>query len=178
MSDECKRDLTVREATPKDMSVVFEILSEARALLKNEGIAQWTEDYPSVRDLQTDLGHGCLFVVCKEERTIAAAQILVAGDPHYREIDGAWRGRGAHIAMHRVTVAASSRRSGAATALLRYAESLGRAYGALSLRMDTHPDNLRMQRFFEKNGFSFCGRIKEPITGKEHVAYDKLLFAK
>ncbi len=166
---------TVRRATEADLAAAERILGEARATMKRNGIVQWTSDYPTLRELRTDLENGCLYVVCREGAPIGAAQILCEGDPHYEQIDGRWRGKGAHIAVHRVTVSSSLGRSGAATELLAYAESCARACGAESLRMDTHPDNQPMKSLLEKNGFSLCGTVIEPATGKKHLAYEKLL---
>lgn len=175
MIEKKSNKLTVRPAQAEELAAVAQILSEARAVMEERGILQWTREYPSSADLRADLERGRLYVAVKDGCPIAAAQILCEGDPSYREIDGAWRGQGAHIAMHRVTVSSQMPRCGAATALILYAEECGRAHGATSLRMDTHPDNLPMQALLEKCGFFPCGRVKEPVTGKWHLAYEKPL---
>jgi RimJ/RimL family protein N-acetyltransferase len=43
-----------------------------------------------------------------------------------------------------------------------------------SFKVDTHKDNIPMQKTLEKNGFAYCGRIVL-LDGNSRIAYEKLL---
>ena len=56
---------------------------------------------------------------------------------------------------------------------LRLAEDLCREQGMAAIRIDTDPQNRRMQHILEKNGYRRCGTVLFQGSGK--VAFDKAL---
>ena len=63
-------------------------------------------------------------------------------------------------------------------AILQLPELLAKEKGINNIRIDTHPDNLSMQKALAKNGYTFCGKITL-CTGSEagdpRFAYQKIL---
>ena len=57
---------------------------------------------------------------------------------------------------------------------MSFAEESARKNNAASIRVDTHRDNLPMQRMLQKNGFIYCGIIYL-ADGKERFAFEKPL---
>src|SRR5699024_4254120 len=76
--------------------------------------------------------------------------------------------------------AAESRGRGAAVFAMAGAEGLARERGAASVRVDTHPGNVPMQRLLGRCGYVRCGIIlighAEGAT-PERVAFEKLVWA-
>lgn len=89
-------------------------------------------------------------------------------DPCYAEIDGAWHSNGPYGVIHRMAVSQTARGTGAAAACLHYCMARS-GY----VRIDTHDNNLPMQRLLLKNGFAFCGIIRLE-HGHQSRAYDKI----
>ena len=86
-------------------------------------------------------------------------------DPTYEVIQGAWLNDRPYCAVHRV--ASRGEVPGVATQILTWClEFCG------NVRIDTHDDNLPMQRVLEKNGFVHCGRIWIE-DGSPRIAYQK-----
>jgi RimJ/RimL family protein N-acetyltransferase len=62
--------------------------------------------------------------------------------------------------------------------MFRFGFEMAQAKGFHSMRIDTHPDNLPMQRALSKAGFVYCGQIilkGGAEDGDLRVAFEKLL---
>lgn len=58
--------------------------------------------------------------------------------------------------------------------IIQNAEAMCNEKEVRSIRVDTHRDNISMQKMLLKNGFKYCGIIYLK-DGSERLAYDKLL---
>lgn len=87
-------------------------------------------------------------------------------DPTYEKIyDGAWLNRNEYAVIHRIAVAKQGR--GVSAFCFDY------CYNAFpNLKIDTHKNNIPMQKALAKNGFSLCGKIYLD-NGEERIAYQK-----
>lgn len=162
-------ELKIRNATPTDLPQIMDIYTEARAFMRQNGNPhQWSDQYPPEPLLLQNITEGNLYV-CTEGDLIAGVFYYREGtDPTYLEIfHGQWLDDGPYGVIHRIAVAAHRR--GVASFCFRYALSR-----CPSLRIDTHRDNLPMQRSLEKNGFTRCGIIHLE-NGDERIAYQKLI---
>jgi len=87
-------------------------------------------------------------------------------DPTYKEIvKGEWLDDDPYAVIHRIAVLASGRGTGS----FCIEWCLGRCR---NIRIDTHPDNIPMQRLLGKNGFSLCGMIYN-LWGDERLAFQR-----
>ena len=105
------------------------------------------------------------------------AQAFILGEePTYTHIyEGNWKTNGLRYAtLHRVAVLEERKGNGIAGNMLHEAEALCRFCNMNSIRIDTHRENLSMQRMMQKNGFVYCGIIYLE-DGAERLAYEKPL---
>ncbi|MBQ1261428.1 MAG: GNAT family N-acetyltransferase, partial [Clostridia bacterium] len=144
-----------------------EIYASARAFMREQGNPnQWRTQYPSLELLSADIAEKRLYV-CEEEGELLGVFYFALGeDPTYRVIeDGAWLSDKPYGVIHRIAVAARGR--GVASFCFSHCFSL-----CPNIRIDTHRDNLPMQRALEKNGFHRCGIIHLE-NGDARIAYQK-----
>ena len=88
-------------------------------------------------------------------------------DPTYTKIyDGKWIDENHVGVIHRVAVALH--RKGVASFCYDYCFNISK-----NVRIDTHRDNIPMQRSLIKNGFKYCGII-HLLNGDERLAYQKI----
>lgn len=156
--------LTIRKTTPRDLDAVMGIIAEAVESLRSRGVDQWQDGYPNAAAIQADMEAGISYVACLDsegkEQILGTAAISFAPEPTYREIyDGAWRAEKPYAVIHRIATAEAHKGCGVATALLEFARKSCRERGVSWIRIDTHRDNLVMQKFLEKEGFRRCGSI-------------------
>ncbi len=160
--------MKIRVATENDLTTILQIYDGARAYMRENGNAeQWGGGYPGEALVRADIASG-ICRVCEDEGEIVGVFVCFAGeDPTYRVIyDGAWLNDRPYAVIHRIAVA--SHRRGVASFCFDYGFSLCR-----NLKIDTHRDNIPMQRSLSKNGFSYCGVILLE-NGEERLAYQKI----
>ncbi|MBQ7335880.1 MAG: GNAT family N-acetyltransferase [Clostridia bacterium] len=146
---------------------ILRIYEDARRYMREHGNAeQWAGGYPQESILRTDIAAGNLYV-CAEDSEICGVFCYFEGeDPTYRVIEqGQWLNERPYGVIHRVAVARHRR----GVASFCFAWCYARCE---NLKIDTHRDNLPMQRSLEKNGFVRCGIIHLE-NGDERIAYQK-----
>ena len=159
--------MQIRNATLNDLPQILTIYDDARAYMRANGnLHQWNNGYPSEELLLEDLNANQLYV-CEENGLLLGVFCYFFGnDPTYARIyEGAWLNERPYGVLHRIAV--TSHRRGVASFCFDYCLSR-----CGNLKIDTHRDNLPMQRSLAKNGFAQCGIIYL-LSGDERLAYQK-----
>lgn len=153
--------MLIRKANEFDLDRIEEIFKDAKVSLKKDHVDQWQKDaYPSVENARNDLKHGDLYVVEKDGVVCATALIACMHEPTYDVIEqGMWKTNGKYFVIHRMAVDSRFKGSGVSVYLVDCAKDMALRQGVHAIRIDTHPDNLRMQGFLKKCGFKKCGII-------------------
>ena len=158
----------IRPATPAEWEEIQEIYAIARAfMIQNGNPRQWADYYPPQELTRTDIARGNCYLCIRDGRIQGVCAALPEEDPYYKVIDGKWLNEDPYCAVHRV--ASRMEVPGVAGEMLDWAlERWG------NLRIDTHDDNLPMQRLLAKKGFTLCGRFIFE-DGMSRLAYQKVL---
>lgn len=166
------KDIYIRKAYPDDFDEVMQIYADAREFMKENGNAQqWGNSYPPAETVREDVsenGHG--YVATDGKELLAAFYFKEnADDPTYREIfDGEWLSDLPYGVVHRIGVSKSGRGKKLGRLCLSWAlEKTG------NIKIDTHLDNLPMQRLLSSLGFTHCGSIYLE-DGSHRMAYQCL----
>lgn len=160
--------MEIRKAEMTELEEILKLYVQARQFMKENGNPdQWGDDYPPREQTEEDIRSGNCYVCEEEGELLGVFFYCQEDDPDYKEIyEGSWIGRGPYGVMHRV--ACPKGRRGAATFCVSWCVAR-----CGDLRIDTHQDNLPMQRMLEKNGFVRCGII-HPRIGGDRIAYEKV----
>lgn len=161
-------ELSVCTATVSDFQRIKDIYSQARVFMSESGNPnQWGDAYPPDSLIMSDIESGCLYTVLLEGRIGAVFYFRIGEDDSYRNIySGSWLDAGEYAVIHRVAVAERGR--GIASFIFDYCFEI-----LPNIRIDTHRDNLPMQRALAQCGFEYCGRILLE-SGDERLAYQKI----
>lgn len=158
--------MLIRKATPRDVEAADEIYRAAREFMKETGNPnQWKKEYPSGLDVLQGIEDGTSYVCEEEGEVVATFYFKIGRDSTYDYIEGAWRTNGEYAVIHRIAVKYHGRR----IAEFIYSEC-AKLYPII--RIDTHRDNVPMQRSLSKNGFMPCGIIYLE-SGEERLAFER-----
>ena len=160
--------VTIRPASAADLPAILEIYEFARRFMaEHDNPTQWGDSYPDASIVCRDLEAHQLYV-CIAEKSIAGVFCYFAGtEPDYLTIcEGSWPNDLPYGVVHRLAVAEGQK--GIASCCLRYAFAQ-----CGNLRIDTHRDNIPMQRTLAKNGFLRCGII-HCSHGGQRITYQKI----
>lgn len=157
--------IEIRPATLADIPALQDIFAHARTFMRQTGNPhQWASSYPGTDLLRDDIASAsCFVVLCGGQ--VAATFVLRGGaDPTYLRIYGGhWLNDAPYATIHRI--ASNGQVKGVFHLAVQYAL---RRYS--DIRVDTHRDNVVMQRAILKEGFSYCGII-HCWNGTERLAY-------
>lgn len=162
----------IRVATYGDIDSILSIVRSAQLSLKELDIDQWQDGYPSREVIEEDIKRDVGYVLCdKHNVAIAYAAIVLDGEPAYSQINAKeWHTESRYVVVHRLCVAATARRQGAAIRMMQHAMHLAKEAGICAFRIDTHEGNIRMLAMLCKMGFERCGVIYYD-SGKR-IAFD------
>lgn len=169
--------MIIRETRTQEIKQIMTIIRMAQQSLHSSNIDQWQDGYPNEEVIMEDIRKKQSYVVEKDGTLIGTAAISLEKEHTYDKItNGKWMtgDEMVYVVIHRIATHEECKRQGIAGRLLNYAEKVGKEQGAGSIRIDTHPDNLIMQSWLEKNGFSYCGWIYLQ-SGALRYAYEKVL---
>lgn len=160
--------MTFTLATRRDLDAIASIYAEARAYMKETGNAdQWGTRYPEAAQILRDIDENSLYTVGIDGEIAAVFYFRIGNDDSYRTIDGAWQNDAPYAVIHRVAVSDRFRGRGVARAI--FDECYARYP---NLKIDTHENNLPMQRSLERNGFRRCGTVYTE-SGDARIAYQR-----
>lgn len=183
---------TIRRAREGEAASVMAVLEDGRRAIAELGIAQWQDGYPDLAVVERDIAQGFCWVAegdaAAERALMGTCAICFGRDADYAaaEREGVrWLTADdgsdsvPYAAVHRCAVAAGDGRRGVMGALLLSAVHLCRREGCASIRMDTHPGNVRMRGFLKKHGFTELGAyhmVDHPVPGDDvRIAYERVL---
>lgn len=164
----------IRRATITDIDDIMGIVSDAQQALRELGIDQWQDGYPSKEVIHGDIEAGVGYVYTLNNVAIGYAAIVLTKEDAYLQIsDDEWGTGDDYVVVHRLCVKQGSRRNGIAVSLMRHAKKLALEVGYTGFRIDTHRGNIRMLAMMKRLGFKYRGIIH--YDSGERMAYDMKL---
>ena len=159
--------MTIRKTTYADVFEAAKIYDMAREFMRKSGnLEQWSSGHPNAEDIERDIADSSSYVCVEDDEIVAVFFFKVCEDPTYKKIyEGEWKKDGEYAVIHRVAVKYNGH--GLADKIYAHCFALHP-----NIRIDTHRDNIPMQRSLAKNGFEYCGIIYID-DGSERLAYQK-----
>lgn len=169
-----------RRAEEADVPGIMQIVAQAQRYLRESGVDQWQDGYPTEKVLLTDIEFGQGWVFEHEGELAGYCCISMRHELSYDAIDGAWLTEGDNYAVvHRAMISDKYRGTRLARDMFSLAFDLAAGMGKASVRVDTHRDNRAMNRLAEKVGFTYCGEVDVSLMDPGHDsrrnAYEKLI---
>lgn len=157
----------IRNASINDLPQILKIYADARQYMRQSGNPnQWGDSHPTESMIRKDIAAGLLYVCTQQNEILGVFYYKQGIDPTYLQIfDGNWLNEAPYGVIHRIAVAAH--RKGVASSCFDFA-----LCQCPNLRIDTHRDNIPMQKSLQKNGFQQCGIIHLE-NGDERIAFHK-----
>lgn len=164
-----------RKAVESDIESIMNIFNQAKAYMKEQGIAQWDDSYPNSEIVKNDIKDEVGYVLVKDNNVVGTVVVIFGEEKSYENIyDGKWISDEEYAVIHRIAIDSNYKGLGLASIIFKNIEELCLSKGINSIKVDTHEDNLSMQRLLVKDGFQYCGVIYLEDKSKR-IAFEKLL---
>jgi len=168
--------LEFRKAVEADIDNIMNIIRQAQIYFKENGIDQWQNGYPNYEIIKRDIDNQYGYVLLKDNGIVGTVALIFDGEKSYESIyGGSWMSSEEKYAtIHRIAVHPRYKGLGLGSVIIKKIEEICFNRRINSIRVDTHEDNISMQRLLYKNGFKFCGTIYLE-DGSSRLAFEKLL---
>lgn len=162
-------------ATIDDLPFIMEIIKHAQHYLATLKIDQWQNGYPNEAVITHDIINKESYLVINENDEIMATAVFsTRAEATYKSIDGNWLtdNNANYGVIHRMAVHNNFRGDGAVKFIFTKFEKFLKDNTIYSMRIDTHRDNIGMQKLLLKMNYKYCGVITL-IDGNERLAFEK-----
>jgi GNAT superfamily N-acetyltransferase len=164
--------MQVAQASHKDLPALRALTIDCVAAMRERGIEQWDEVYPGEAVIAGDLAAGTLHALWEQDEIIGCVTVDAHADPLWQGL--AWSADGAPFAaVHRLMIHPARQGRGLSKLLMAHAESLARAEGRRSIRLDTFSANPVALALYEKLDYRPTGTAM--MRKGEFVGFEKLL---
>lgn len=163
-----------RRAVYADLNKILEIIRQAQGYFKSKGINQWQNNYPNEEVIKNDIENKRGYVLVDGDIIVGTVSVSFDGEKTYDYIEGEWLSSIDYAVVHRIAVRSEYKGRGLASIILKNVEHICLQRGIHSIKIDTHEENIPMQRLLQKNGFTYCGVIYLQ-DGSRRLAYEKLI---
>jgi len=165
-----------RRAVKTDINNIMNIIKQAQAYFKEQGINQWQDNYPNNETISHDIDDKNSYVLIKDNNIVATAAVSFDGEKTYEAIyEGEWISGNEYAVIHRIAVDSTYKGLGLSSQIIKNVEQLCLNKGIYSIKVDTHEENISMQKLLEKNKFKYCGIIYLEDRSKR-IAFEKILY--
>ena len=160
--------MEIRETSRNDLEKILEIYESARQyMIKKGNPNQWINGYPDEKVILMDIEKKQHFTCVDGNRIVGCFTFIVGDDPTYKEIfKGKWLDNNPYAVIHRAAVLEHGK--GIGSICIEWSFNRHK-----NIRIDTHKDNIPMQRLLIKQGFQYCGVIYN-LWGDERLAFQKV----
>lgn len=93
-----------RKAQENDTMRIMELIRQAKAFLKANGVDQWQDGYPEQEDIERDIRDGIGYVMTDDGIIMAYTGIDFRGEPAYDSLKGTWLNEEPYAVIHRTAV--------------------------------------------------------------------------
>ncbi len=158
-------NMHIRKAKIEDFEQIMKIYWAAQDFMIESGNPnQWGHSYPSEDLIREDIRNGTCHLVCCGDEPHGVFALFSGKEATYNYIEnGKWLNDDEYLTIHRIAG------DGVCHGIFKCAADYCKGIST-NIRIDTHHDNIIMQRQIEKNGFEKCGRIYV-ADGSPRIAY-------
>lgn len=162
----------MRLANYNDIEKIGNIYEDAKNFMRKNGFEQWTKNYPSIETIKSDISQNQLYVFESNSDIYGVACVMFGVEKTYNNIySGSWRSSEKYVTIHRIAVDKNYRRTGKSRNMFSDIREYVLDKNFNWIRIDTHRQNITMQKYLKSIGFKYCGIIYVN-DGSERLAYD------
>ena len=152
---------TIEKGNLTDLEALFQIYINGKIELERNGIYQWTNTYPTISIIESDLQKEVLYILKNDNEIIGAIALSEEQEDEYKLIN--WKfDDGKILVVHRLVVNPKHQKQGYAQQLMDFAENYAVTNNYASIRLDAYSQNKRVINFYKKRNYKISGNVNFP----------------
>ena len=166
--------MKIKNVTITQKDEVFQLIMDCRKAMEEEGVFQWTDQYPTLKIFSNDIQKGNLYRLTKNGKIAGVININELQDPEYKQVK--WENSDVKImVIHRLAVHPEFQKQGLAKRLMDFAENYAIENNYTSIRLDAFSNNPRALRFYENRDYQRRGEVFFPGRELPFYCFEKIL---
>ena len=153
--------LKIEKGQLSDSVELFQIYLKGKNELERNGLYQWSDNYPTISIIDSDLRKGALYTLKNGNEIIGAINISEEQEKEYQLVR--WKFDNSKVlVIHRLVVNPRHQRKGYGQKLMDFAENFAIDKGFSSIRLDAYSQNSRVLDFYKKRNYFKRGEVFFP----------------
>lgn len=141
-----------------DLEKLFQIYLRGKQNLEQSGIYQWTDNYPTISLIESDLRKGVLYSLKNNDEIVGAINISEEQEAEYDSVN--WKFDNSKVlVIHRLVIDPKHQGKGYAQKLMDFAENFAKENNYSSIRLDAYSKNERVIEFYKKREYFIRGKV-------------------
>ena len=152
-----------------DLEELMKIYDLARVRMVNEGnLTQWDNRETFELELIDYINKKILYKVIENQEIVGYFAYIYDIEHAYDVIDGKWLNQDKYITIHKI--ASKYNNKGIGGFIIKYVIDRCKKEGIYNIKIDTHKNNLSMNKFLTNKGFINCGVISLTLDFKDEYS--------
>jgi ribosomal protein S18 acetylase RimI-like enzyme len=148
------------QAGQSQLDAAWTVVDRCRATLRQCGILQWDDVYPTRTTVAADIAHGRLYVLTVSGECQATVALDDTQDPQYRTV--AWTTAEPALVVHRLCVDPEAQGRGYGRQLMDFVEAYATRRRYSSVRLDAYSGNPAAVALYRRRGYREAGQVMFP----------------
>jgi len=167
--------MVIKKASKQDLDQLFSVVKSCAKNLIEQGIFQWSENYPTKEILSSDIAFKQIWKIENETGIVGSIVLTEIEDPEYESVKWLTKNQ-KNLYIHRLAIHPDFQGKGFAQKLMDFAEKFAMENNYDSVRLDTFSKNKKNQKFYEKRNYIKLESIYFPNQSEfPFYCYEKVL---
>ncbi len=168
----------IRVANICDLDGIMQVISDAKALFRQEGSDQWQDldNYPNEITITNDINNKEMYVKVINNQIVGCIVLSKIRELCYDNMKiGKWINTDNYMVIHRLAVRKEMYKRGIAQELINEMVEIAKENAVFSIKVDTKKENIRMISLLTKLNFVEVGKIyllRSDCLDKERIAFE------
>jgi ribosomal protein S18 acetylase RimI-like enzyme len=163
--------LGIFTAEERHVESAWRIIDACRTALRERGIDQWDDVYPTRQTVADDAAHHRLFVLIAAEHCVATMALDDTQAPEYATVP--WQFPTPALVVHRLCVHPMRQGQGFGRTLMDFAEAHAAEHCYASIRLDAYSPNLDAVALYRRRGYRDAGRVFFPRRTASFYCFER-----
>lgn len=148
--------MKIQIANSNHISPLFQIYRDCKKALDAQGIYQWTDDYPNIEIVKTDIEKEETYILTDKNQLLGAVILNEEQDQQYQTIDWKFSDKKV-LVIHRLAINPTFQGKGYARKLMDFAEDFAAKNNYTAIRLDAFKPHKRVIQFYIKRNYHIRG---------------------
>lgn len=166
--------MKIVKASKSHIQTVFNLLRDCAQDMRNNGIMQWNENYPTYEHVVNDVEDGIVHLAIIDDKIAGTISIDDTQSPEYKTIDWKYT-EGTIMVVHRLAVSPRFQKHGIGRQLMDFALNYALENNYAAIRLDAYSKNERTINFYRNRNYEYRGDIFFPYRKAPFYCFEKKL---